>query len=105
MSPETISVDGKIISYRTSGKGHDVVLLHGFGEDGTVWENQYDAFPGYRIVIPDMPGSGGSEMTDDMSMEGLARTIKNFLSAIGISKCSMIGHSMGGYIMLAFAEM
>lgn len=104
MLPDITKVNGKPFSYRIFGKGPDVVLLHGFGEDGAVWENQYQAFPGFRIIIPDLPGSGGSEITDDMSMEGLADTIKDFLMQMGITKCCMIGHSMGGYVLLAFAE-
>lgn len=70
---------GSKIVYRTKGEGPIIILLHGFGEDGTVWRNQYDLFPGHQLIIPDLPGSGKSEMIDDMSMEGMADLIKGLL--------------------------
>ena len=80
------------------------MLIHGFGEDGSVWDRQYDIFNGYQLIIPELPGTGGSEITQDMSMEGMAATIRDFLDMQNIPQCCMIGHSMGGYITLAFAE-
>ena len=61
----------------------------------------------YRLIIPDIPGSGLSANQKDMSMEGLAASIHELMlneSAIGGQKPVMIGHSMGGYITLAYAE-
>ncbi|MCW3073269.1 MAG: alpha/beta hydrolase [Flaviaesturariibacter sp.] len=92
------------ISYRVQGAGETVVLLHGFGEDGTIWKHQYNAFAGYRLLIPDLPGSGASAMVEEMSLEGLAEVVHTILEAESVNQCIMIGHSMGGYITLAFAE-
>ena len=61
MQEKAFSYGGKKIVYRTAGEGSPVVLLHGFGEDGTIWEGQYGLFPGHRLLIPDLPGSGQSE--------------------------------------------
>lgn len=81
------------------------MLLHGFGEDGNIWKNQFEALAGYRLVIPDLPGSGRSESVDDMSMEGLAAVMKELAEEVlGEEKFILVGHSMGGYIALAFAE-
>jgi pimeloyl-ACP methyl ester carboxylesterase len=52
-----------------------------------------------------LPGSGQSPLIDDISMESLANSIKAKLDADGIPQCIMIGHSMGGYVTLAFAEL
>jgi len=104
MQEKQFVLNGKNFFYRTTGVGPVVMLLHGFAEDGSIWDRQFDIFSGYQLIIPDIPGSGRSEMIDDMSMEGLAKTIRGFLSAIGVERCTMIGHSMGGYITLAFAE-
>ena len=103
--------------YRLYGKGKPVVLIHGFGETGDVWEKQVALLEkDFQLIIPDLPGSGESEMVDDMSMEGLAEVIKKILEAIsesvsseappseGFGQVILIGHSMGGYITLAFAE-
>jgi pimeloyl-ACP methyl ester carboxylesterase len=105
MQEKELTINGKNIFCRENGEGPVVMLLHGFGEDGGIWKNQFDAFPGYRLVIPDLPGSGRSERTDDMSMEGLASTMKELAGQLwGEEKFVLIGHSMGGYITLAFAE-
>lgn len=76
MQEKEFTLNGKRLFYRTSGEGPAVVLLHGFGEDGTIWKNQFNAFPSYKLIIPDLPGSGQSDMIDDMSIEGLAEVIQ-----------------------------
>ncbi len=102
------------IYYRISGSGPLVMLLHGFGEDGEIWNGQVDFLKdSFRIIVPDLPGSGKSELIEDMSMEGMAEVIREIIDVEtspkprpkeGASNLSMVGHSMGGYIALAFAE-
>ena len=100
-----IEIAGKKITYRLYGNGKPVMLIHGFGETGDVWKNQV-AFlkDSFQLIVPDLPGSGQSEMIDDMSMEGMAEVLKLILDKEAINQLSMIGHSMGGYITLAFAK-
>ena len=104
MQEKQVSVNGKNIFFRQTGDGDPVILLHGFGEEGTVWNRQFDALNQFQLIIPDLPGSGQSELTDDMSIEGMAKTISDFMKAIGLRQCKLIGHSMGGYVTLAFVE-
>jgi pimeloyl-ACP methyl ester carboxylesterase len=107
MQTKTVEYKGKKIAYRTKGSGPLIVLLHGFGEDGTVWRNQYDIFPNHQLIVPDLPGSGESEMIADMTMEGLADALKEAIASETVNnplQCTLIGHSMGGYVALAFAE-
>jgi len=104
MQEKKVSVNGKNIFFRQTGNGDPVILLHGFGEDGTVWNRQFNALNQSQLIIPDLPGTGQSELTDDMSIEGMAKTIRDFMKAIGLAQCKLIGHSMGGYIALAFVE-
>jgi pimeloyl-ACP methyl ester carboxylesterase len=93
------------IFYRSEGSGPPVLLIHGFGEDHNVWNLQVDHLKDrYRLIIPDLPGSGMSEMTKDMTMEGMALIMHEILQQEKIEKCPVIGHSMGGYIMLALVE-
>lgn len=102
-----IDIDGNALFYRVTGSGTPVVLLHGFAEDGTIWQYQTEALQQhYQLIIPDLPGSGRSAITADMSMEGLADSVKQILTAelAQDEPVVMIGHSMGGYITLAFAE-
>jgi len=107
-----IQITGKKIFYRIIGNGKPVVLIHGFGEESDVWRNQIEFLKDkFQLIIPDLPGSGKSEMIDDMSMEGMAEVIKTILDSefpkvppSGGFRGAMIGHSMGGYILLAFVE-
>lgn len=105
MTEKQISYEGKRIVYRTSGKGRPVMLIHGFGETASVWNNQVSVISErHRLIIPDLPGSGSSEMIADMSMEGMAEIMHEIIHAEGIDRCTVIGHSMGGYVTLALAE-
>jgi pimeloyl-ACP methyl ester carboxylesterase len=100
-----ILYEGKKIVYNTEGSGKPVFLLHGFGELSDVWRHQADVLKNnYTLIIPDLPGSDRSEMLSDRSMEGMAEAIHAILHEENIDTCTMIGHSMGGYILLAFAE-
>jgi pimeloyl-ACP methyl ester carboxylesterase len=105
-----------ILFYRDIGSGEPVLLLHGFAEDGTVWselaqhlirDEATGADEGFnhRLLIPDLPGSGHSSLTAPLSIESLAAALKELLDREGIERCILIGHSMGGYIALAFAEL
>lgn len=98
--------NGQPVYYRDKGKGDVVVLLHGFGETGDVWDQQAAVLAShFRVLIPDLPGSGRSGITEDMSMEGLADVLFHLLNHENISRCILIGHSMGGYAALAFAAL
>lgn len=108
MKAKYLLTQHKHIWYRVTGTGKPVVLLHGFAEDSSVWKYQEkELSEKYQLIIPDLPGSGRSEMTDDMSIEGMAECIHQLLcSELGndASSVTIIGHSMGGHITLAFAE-
>jgi pimeloyl-ACP methyl ester carboxylesterase len=92
-------VNEQPVYYSIEGQGRPVVLVHGFAEDGTVWENQVVALRNkFQFIIPNLPGSGF------VTMEYFAECIKHILDKENISRVTMIGHSMGGYVTLAFAE-
>lgn len=103
---KTIREKGYSVFYRDEGSGIPVLLVHGFAEDGTIWEVVAARLrSGCRLLIPDLPGSGQSSLPEEgLSMESLAETLKELLDREGIDRCVLIGHSMGGYITLAFTE-
>ena len=95
------------IYYRTAGSGTPLVLLHGFGEDGSIWHHQVEALQIDALIItPDFPGSGKSilhpadfttENTQLLeSVEFYADAIAALLHHLNITHCTMLGHSMGG---------
>lgn len=95
------------ISYRVVGSGKPVLLLHGFAEDGNIWNGLAEKLSGdHQLIIPDIPGSGDSALLDDANagITGYADAVNAILEKENISSCIFIGHSMGGYIALAFAE-
>jgi pimeloyl-ACP methyl ester carboxylesterase len=95
--------DKKII-YHTYGSGKPAMFIHGFGETHEVWKNQIEFLQDkFYLIIPELPGSG-SDIIDDMSMEGMAEVMKETLAQEKIASSIIIGHSMGGYILLALAE-
>lgn len=93
------------ICYHTTGNGKPVMLVHGFGEDSAVWNRQAGFLKdGYRLIIPDLPGSGQSSLLQNAGIDEYAGVLKAILDKEQVEKCTMLGHSMGGYITLAFAE-
>lgn len=94
------------IKYTISGKGKTVVLVHGFAEDSTIWKHQKEFLEtNHQLLILDLRGSGkSSEMEMPLSIEQMADDIKWMLDKEQITSCTIIGHSMGGYLTLAFAE-
>ncbi|ULQ56772.1 alpha/beta hydrolase [Flavihumibacter rivuli] len=96
-----------MMHYRRVGTGKlVVVLLHGFGEDSRIWKHQENFLRDkFTLIIPDLPGCGKSGHEADLGMENLAHGIDKILRKENVEKAAMIGHSMGGYIALAFAAL
>lgn len=104
MKKELLYQNNRIV-YAVEGAGKPVMLAHGFGEDSSVWVNQIAFLKDHlQLIIPDLPGSGESAMVTDMSMEGMAEVLKAVADQETNEPFTLIGHSMGGYITLAFAE-
>lgn len=98
--------EGKKIHFTETGKGETLVLLHGFLESKEIWSDFIPEFSKYgRIITIDLPGHGQSECIAEVhSMEMMAEVVKNVLDKLDVEKANFIGHSMGGYVTLAFLE-
>lgn len=81
-----------------------IVLLHGFCEDSRVWEEWLAFLPGRHFISIDLPGFGNSELTENLTIESMAEAVNAVLQHLNVEKCLLTGHSMGGYVSLAFAE-
>ena len=83
-----------------------VVLLHGYLESLLVWEEFIPLlYKKVRVVTLDLPGHGISVVQGDThTMEFLADTVAAGVRALGITRCTVVGHSMGGYVALALCE-
>jgi len=94
------------IYVKTYGKGPSIVLLHGFLLSSSIW---VDLIPELskknKVITIDLPGHGKSECVSEIhSMEVMRDVVYSILEKLKIEKASFIGHSMGGYVALAFAE-
>jgi len=96
----------KQINYHISGSGNTLVFLHGFTESLEIWKDfSRELETTNTILTIDLPGHGQSEALENShNMEEVALIVKSVLDFNAISQCVMIGHSMGGYVALAFAE-
>lgn len=77
-----------------------IVLIHGHGVDASIWDAVYDDLASeYNVVKPDLSAQSSHETID-----AYAEELASLLQSAQIQSCVLIGHSMGGYIVLAFAE-
>ncbi len=99
-------VNGVSIAYQRHGKGTPLVLLHGYPLDHSIWEpvavlleNDFD------LIMPDLRGFGESEAPGvNPTMADYAGDVAGLLDHLGIQKAALAGHSMGGYVALAFSR-
>lgn len=96
----------KDIHFTTDGAGETLVLLHGFLESKEIWTEFIPIFSQFgQIITVDLPGHGDSEIIDEIhTMELMADSVKAVMDYLHIEKANFIGHSMGGYVALAFLE-
>jgi pimeloyl-ACP methyl ester carboxylesterase len=83
-----------------------IILLHGYLESSEIWNGfARKLSASFRVIAVDLPGHGRSESTGDVNtMEMMADTIASLIDSIKVNKALMIGHSLGGYVTLAFLE-
>lgn len=93
--------------YNVLGTGNAIVLLHGYLESKEIW-TQFGMLLSekFKVIIPDLPGHGESEsFAAANTMELMAELVKHILVNENVAKAFIIGHSMGGYAAMAFADL
>lgn len=95
------------IHFFEKGKGKPLILIHGFCETGKMWQDFADALSSdFRVICPDLPGVGGSKLNKEtISLEEIAVLLEQWMDDNNILNPIIIGHSLGGYVTLALAEL
>jgi pimeloyl-ACP methyl ester carboxylesterase len=95
------------VTFSDTGKGRVVVLLHGFLGSAQIWKNTIKALSkSYRVIAINLPGHGGTDCFGYVhTMELNAKCVKAVMDHLRLKKYVLIGHSLGGYTALAFADM
>lgn len=101
-----VVLNKEIIFYTDKGKGSVVVFIHGFLENANIWGKITDLLSvKYRIISIDLPGHGNSSFKNSQySINDYASVIKSVIDYENIDKIFLTGHSMGGYVTMAFLE-
>lgn len=104
-----IAVNGLTLNVIVEGNGPDVLLVHGFPDCHDVWRHQIPALveAGYRVIAPDMRGSGLSDApaaTSEYKLSRLVSDLVGLLDALRIKKVRLVGHDHGAIIGFQFCE-
>ncbi|GAA4433969.1 alpha/beta hydrolase [Pontibacter saemangeumensis] len=92
--------------YTDAGSGDTLVFLHGFCESKQVWADFVKPLANqFRTIALDLPGHGGNTgNSGNLSIENQAEDVRRQLDELEVKRCILVGHSMGGYVGMAFAE-
>lgn len=106
MESKKVTLQDSTIAYIDQGEGKPIVLLHGFCGSSRYWEHVIPVLSeSCRVIALDLPGHGQSgPLKGSSTIENLADQVKNLLAELNLQEVTMFGHSLGGYITLAFAE-
>src|SRR5215470_7189080 len=98
------ALDGLALHYVTAGRGPAVVLLHGLGGFAESWRSTIEALaPRHTVVAIDLPGFGCSaKPRGPYGLGYFAESVAGCLDALGLGSVSLVGHSLGGAIAVAF---
>lgn len=104
---KTANLNGISLAYERRGSGTPLVLIHGYPLDHTIWDDVAPLLEDtFDIIMPDVRGFGASAASyDPYSIDDMAGDIASLLNDLGVEKAAIVGHSMGGYIALAFARL
>jgi len=102
-----VKVNGVELHYEVYGAGKDVVLCHGFSGSHQDWAHPISALMSeYRVIVMDHRGHGSSEAPSSpeaYSIETFAEDVRALMAHLGVKRCCLGGHSMGGFIALELA--
>ena len=99
-----IQIDDVQIAYDSTGSGPPVIFVHGYPFNRTLWSEQVAALSGrYRVITVDLRGFGeSSSSASPATMSRMAQDVAKLMDELNISEVTLVGLSMGGYVLLSF---
>ncbi|MFD0795429.1 alpha/beta fold hydrolase [Mucilaginibacter litoreus] len=102
--PKIINVEGLNILYYDQGKGETILLLHGWPQTAYTWRFIFpELTKRYRVIAPDLPGTGGSDSANGYDTRSVAGLFARFLNALDTGPVHFVGHDIGAWIATSFA--
>jgi pimeloyl-ACP methyl ester carboxylesterase len=104
---KTIQVSGLPIHYEVAGEGEPVVLVHGLSESTRLWyRNVPELAKQYRVYLVDLPGFGAMRKAHQhFDLPESGSWLHNWMQAVGLEEANLVGHSMGGYVVMALTTL
>ena len=101
-----ININGIDVNYLQLGEGDAVVMLHGWGANAQLFENAANVIAQkYSVYAPDFPGFGGTaEPAEVWTVDDYTDFAISFISALGLKKVILLGHSFGGRVIIKMAN-
>jgi pimeloyl-ACP methyl ester carboxylesterase len=105
LTPNEIELHGHHVSYRLGGSGPALLLLHGIANSSETWEPVAPRLcERFTVIAPDLLGHGESATPrGDYSLGAHAAGARDVLTALGIERATVVGHSLGGGVAMQFA--
>ncbi len=105
MREETVQIHGKPVSFHRGGSGPAIVLVHGITSSARTWSAVAPLLErDHTVIAPDLAGHGHSaKPRGDYSLGAHASGIRDLLAVLGIPRATVVGHSLGGGIVMQFA--
>ena len=103
---KVMTVHGDRVAYRDEGRGEVVLLIHGIGSSSNTWSGVIPLLAKkYRVIAPDLLGHGQSDKPrGDYSVGAFAVVLRDLLDELGVTRVTVVGHSLGGGIAMQFAH-
>lgn len=96
-----------LLAYSVEGIGNPIVFIHGFCETQEIWTDFRQIFnTNFLTISVDLPGFGlSAPLEKECSIPAMAQCLKNTIDHLQLEKIVLVGHSLGGYVALSFAEL
>jgi pimeloyl-ACP methyl ester carboxylesterase len=98
---QSVMISGQCLFYRIIGTGKPLLLLHGYGASGAIWQRMLPFLAHhYQVIVVDLPGHGRSQFTGTWRLREIAPLLARWLQQMELQPVGLIGHSMGGAIAI-----